>query len=357
MLEIRSHEDQLTMWQVANRTPFAADRSWVRDRDGAEVWLVAVRCTFRIQSDGTTSPAEEQDPVVLVPKHLGEPGASSLRYDTDFVLTKPTTDVILHGCAYAPGGKAMNAVDVSLRVGEVRKTLRVTGDRPYQKGLLGITPGPVQSFTKMPLTYERAYGGSEPDARTKDRPQFDDRNPVGTGYVATVGKSAPNVEYPALRGGRRPAGFGPIPSHWKPRASHAGRYDDAWHKKRYPLYPDDLDDRFFLCSPEDQRPAEFLRGSEPVELTNLTPGGRLAFTLPRVTLGFETAFRTGERVSHHGVLHTVILEPDVPRVVMVWHTSLPCHPNGHSLVGTTVWQKRIINSDRQHSVPAEAEEQ
>jgi len=42
------------MWQIDNRTPFAAERAWVRDRNGAEIWLVAVRCAFDIAPDGAT---------------------------------------------------------------------------------------------------------------------------------------------------------------------------------------------------------------------------------------------------------------------------------------------------------------
>ena len=91
------------MWQVDNRTPFGASGNWVRDRDGAEVWLVAVRCTFLVRPDGTTVVADEQDPPVLAPKYRGDPVATSLLYDSDFHLTKPTTDVLLHGHAHAPG--------------------------------------------------------------------------------------------------------------------------------------------------------------------------------------------------------------------------------------------------------------
>ena len=82
--------------------------------------------------------ADEQDPPVLAPKYRGDPAATSLLYDSDFYLTKPTTDVLLHGHAYAPGGKPATQVDVTMRVGEVRKTLRVTGDRPYQKSAFGL---------------------------------------------------------------------------------------------------------------------------------------------------------------------------------------------------------------------------
>lgn len=333
------------MGEVQNFTPFTAEGEWTRDRDGAEVWLVAVRCTFRVHPEGATSIADEQDPEVLGPRFRGDSAASSLLYDSDYYLTKPTTDLLLHGHAHAPGGKPTTQVDVSMRVGEVRKTLRVRGDRSYQEGVRGCVCGTPQPFTVMPLTYERAYGGREPyPPKDPERPRFEERNPVGTGFVPTVGQSAPNVEYPGESPASRPAGFGPIPGHWQPRVRYAGTYDEAWQRDRCPLYPTDLDDRFFLCSPEDQRPREHLRGGEPVELLNFTPSGRLAFILPRVAFGFETVFRGGERVGHRGKLHTVILEPDVPRVILVWRTELRCHAKALKLERTVVRQKEVLNA-------------
>ena len=340
------------MWQVEQGTPFAASGNWIRDRDGAEVWLVAVRCAFLIRPDGTTAVADKQDPPVLAPAYLGDPVGSSLLYDSDFYLTKPTTDILLHGHAYAPRGEPTTRVDVTMRVGAVSKSLRVTGDRMYQKGVFGVTAGSPQPFTRMPITYERAYGGREPDPPKKpDRPQFEVRNPIGTGFVPVPGKLAPNVEYPGLNLGNKPAGFGPIPPHWTPRVKYAGTYDEAWQKERMPLYPKDLDDRFFLCSPEDQRPKTFLRGGEPVELLNLTPSGRLAFMLPRIAFRFETVFRRKPSVTHRGVLHSVILEPDVLRVVMVWQTALPAHADVLRLTETRVTQLRVLNAPA-GSVPA-----
>lgn len=327
------------MAEVENFTPFVAEGDWVRGRDGGEVWLVAVRCTFRILPDGTTEVAEEQDPEAMALKYREDPDTSSLLYDSDYYLTKPTTDVLLHGHAYAPGGEPAQRVDVTMRVGDVVKSLRVTGDRR------GLTSASAEPFTKMPLTYERAYGGREPDPpRDPDRPRFEPRNPIGTGFAP--GTPAPNVEYPGVSLSSRPAGFGPIPPHWQPRARHAGTYDEAWRRDRCPLYPADLDDRFFLCSPEDQRPAEYLRGGEPVELINLTPDGWLSFLLPRVAFGFESVFRGGDRVQHRGKLHTVILEPDVPRVILVWRTELPCHSRALKLQQTIVRPKEVLNVAR-----------
>jgi hypothetical protein len=333
------------MWEHDNQTPFAADHSWVRDRSGAEVWLVAVKATFLIRPDGSTVIASEQVPVLQAPQFRDDPNKSSLLYDSDMYFTKPTTDVLLNGCAYAPGGQPTKRVDVTMRVGDVCKTLRVTGDRAYQDGFVGVSPGPVQPFTRMPITYERAYGGREPDPPANpERPQFEARNPVGTGFAPNSRKLAPNIEYPGRSQGNKPAGLGPIPAHWQPRVKYAGTYDEAWRNERLPLYAEDLDDRFFLCSPEDQQAREYLRGGEPVKLENLTSDGTLGFTLPRVALGFATEFSTGEIVLHRAKLHTVILEPDIPRLLMVWHTHLPCHPKVLKLERTTITQKKVLRS-------------
>ena len=89
------------------RTPFAAERGWVRDRNGAEVWLVAVKCTFDIGPDGSDRVVRGAATGASVPEYHGEPGKSSIKYEADLVLTKTTTDVIVVGHAYAPGGRAV----------------------------------------------------------------------------------------------------------------------------------------------------------------------------------------------------------------------------------------------------------
>jgi hypothetical protein len=332
------------MWQIDNRTPFAAERGWVRDRNGAEVWLVAVKCTFDIAPDGTTVVAENQPPVLRGPAYNGEPGKSSLRFESDLVLTKKTTDVIVVGHAYAPHDRPVTQMDVGLRVGPIQKVLRVSGDRVW--GAVG-TSSP-QKFSKMPLVYERAFGGVD---QKSEHPERDGewRNPVGTGFAVSRlnlrGVAAPNFEYPSELVGSwtdrpRPAGFGPIGPHWQPRVGFAGTYDDVWMKERQPLLPADFDDRFFQCAPQDQQTPSFLRGGEPVVLYRLTPEGEVRFSLPKVVLGFETCFSDGSRETHkERRLHTVIIDGDVPSVSLVWHTALPCHFTVQKLERTIVTLK------------------
>jgi hypothetical protein len=338
------------MWQIQNRTPFAAERAWTRGRDGAEIWLVAVKCTFDITADGRTRVAADQPPVLLAPEYVdGEkPAASSLKYDVDLVRTKATTDVIVLGHAYAPEGREVAELDVGFRVGPVTKRLRVTGDRVWRRG----AASEPQPFVRMPIVYERAYGGTDPATSDTAAPQWDTRNPLGTGFVTTAsaaeGLRLPNIYNPdqPLRGWSErpaPAGFGPVCSHWQPRVALAGTYDDRWQQDRFPLVPLDFDDRFFQCAPPDQQTPRFLAGRESVVLANLTPAGELRFDLPRVFLGFETFFYTGGRHIHEKPrLHTVIIEADVPRVSLVWHTALPCHPKVYKLDRTRITRKRLL---------------
>jgi hypothetical protein len=336
------------MWQLENRTPFAADRGWVRDRNGAEVWLVAVKCTFDVRGGGSTVVADEQPPVLRMPEYYGEPATSSLRYESDLVLTKRTTDIIVSGHAYAPDGRPSAEIDAGFRVGTVKKMLRVTGDRRW--GPSGA-PSPPVRFLKMPLVYERAFGGRDERSSHPER-DWDWRNPVGRGFAVRRehlnDALLPNIEYPNdsvtnWQDRPTPAGFGPIPGHWQPRAALAGTYDNSWLETRQPLVPMDFDDRFFQSAPTDQQSPEFLRGGEPVVLYRLAPEGDVRFVLPKVFLGFETRFTDGSREVHRERrLHTVILEPDHGRVSLVWHSALPCHFKVQKLDRTVITMKREL---------------
>jgi hypothetical protein len=335
------------MWQVDNRTPFAAERGWVRERDGAELWLVAIKCTFDVRPDGSTEVSSEQPEVLRVPEHFGEPGASSLKYEADLVLAKVTTDVLVVGHAHAPKGKPTDAMDVGFRVGPVAKSLRVFGDRVWRSS----SPSAPHPFVKMPIVYERAYGGTDHKSKTPER-DWEWRNPVGTGFAVAKanidGMALPNIEDAAhlIRSWNdrpAPAGFGPIAGHWQPRIPLAGTYDDKWMKERQPLLPEDFQERYYQCAPADQQSPEFLRGGEPVVLHGLTPSGDLKFLLPRVFPRLETRFYTGERELHQPPrLHTVIIEPDFPRVSLVWHSALPCHFKVQKLERTIVTLKTLV---------------
>jgi hypothetical protein len=335
------------MWTVTNNTPYKAAGSWGRDKDGVHEWIVAVKATYDIHSDGKVTIADEQLEPLLAPEFNSEDGASSLRYEADLVATKPTTDVVVNGTAYAPRGRPSTNFLVEMRVAGFHKVLRVLGNRTWGSGLFDDAPSWPEPVTEVPIVYERAYGGydkADPDPRKQ---AIDLRNPVGLGVLANkrdrAGKPLPNFEYPRGRMEKNgPAGFGAIASYWSPRLELWGTYDEAWDAKRKPLLPEDWSPRSLQCAPADQQSAAYLRGGEAVEMVNLTRDGLLRFTLPKVHLAFTTHI-SGRKEEHRSKLSTVIIEPDFPRVIMVWTTVLTCRTDVDYLDKTVVREKRYIS--------------
>jgi hypothetical protein len=335
------------MWALKNHTPYAADRTWIRDKNGGHHWVVVVKATFDIIDSGKLQLADEQVPCSSFPEYYGEPGFSSLRRDADVGPPKPTTDILLEASAYAPGARPTTAVPVSMRVGEIEKTVIVHGPRVYYEGVTGMAITRGTAFAQRPMRYEDSYGGSDMSDPDPDRQRMDLRNPVGKGVAGSKARllntPAHSIEYtlgdPDKRG---PAGFGPLASYWTPRRDWAGTYDEAWASRKKPLLPDDYDERFVLSAPEDQRPRSHLRGGEIVSLINATPNGVLHFALPKIFLTFATAFGR-KREDHRARLGTVVIEPDDRKLKLIWQSSIPVSGReADYLDDTTIAEKSYI---------------
>ena len=331
------------MWMLDNQTPFEAERTWVRDKDGAHHWIVVVKATYDISEDGTLSLSDEQVEPLLAPEYNGADGESSLRYDADLIAMKPATDVYLNGIAYAPQNKPTTMVKVSLQIDRMRKELHVYGNKTWQPSLTGaVEPSSSQPFVTMPITYERAFGGFDQKHPNPQKHLIDFRNPVGSGVAANqnhlIGEPAPNIEDPAQKRGKAwPAGFGAIASYWSPRKELGGTYDEKWAAQRKPLLPVDYNPKCLLCAPLDQQ-AGYLKGGNRVELRNLTEGGLLRFTLPTHSYQFETYFGSTCK-KHDSELVSVIIDSAGPRLILVWQTSLPVGSDGEYLDVTIIKHK------------------
>ena len=319
------------MWALDNRSPYAADRTWVRDPRGRHHWVVAVKASYVLSPAGALELAQEQAPLLHAPLYFGEPASSSVRSPADLVAPKPGTDLLVNAHAHAPQGRAVTELPVALRLGEFQKLIMVEGERNARRGGLS-SPEP---FRSRPIRYEGAYGGTELDERGACR-RMDARNPVGRG----VGPGAlPYLAYPGAEISRAgPAGFGAIASHWSPRRELYGSYDEQWSQTRRPLLPRDYDARALLSAALDQRPRTYLEGGELVELVHMSPREVLRVELPRVQLGFETHF--GRRVeAHTGRLVTVLIEPEEARVYLTWHSSLEVGPGQVDALDRTIIQE------------------
>jgi hypothetical protein len=339
------------MWLVSNRTPYLADRTWVQDKDGNKIWLVAVKATFDIDHDGSCWLSESQVPVFRMGQLAGEPGKSSLVHDADLAGLKPCTDFLVCGSAWVPDGKRAPWIDVAVAAGPIRKRLRVFGDRRWERGVGGhVNASSPTYFDCMPIVYERAYGGWDTSDPDPAQHRVEARNPVGTGFARhadhCVGTLLPNVENPdqlisSWSDRPAPAGLNALDCHWSPRREYAGTYDERWLAERFPLWAEDFDPHYNNCAPVDQQMQGYLRGGERIDLENLCAAGRMTFALPRIYPFFQTRFGS-ERIEHRPRLCTIVVEPDVPRVIMVWQTSLVCNHRVDELDVTVVTEKQLV---------------
>jgi hypothetical protein len=330
------------MWMLMNTTPFAAESAWTRDERGAEFWLIAVRACFDIDPEGRQSPATKQTEVQRTPVFAGNPLSSGLLNDSDFVLQKCGTDVLVEGRAHVPEGRPTALCSVHLKVDMLDKTLNVLGERRLFKGGLGLSFTKPCPFLEMPLTWECTYGGWDRRGRKED---WEPSNPAGRGFATDPSHldetMAPNVEYPGApyRGPRsgRAAAFGPVAHHWQPRVRYAGTYDKRWQESRDPLLPSDFDRRYFHCAPADQQTQKPLIGYEEVKLGGFTPNGFLSFILPRISFDVITTFKRYGDIRQKPSIHTLWLMPDRRRFEIVYLSALEVPPGREEkLIGTTV---------------------
>ncbi|SDE43156.1 DUF2169 family type VI secretion system accessory protein [Ruegeria marina] len=332
------------MWLLFNNTPFAAERGWTRDENGAESWLVVIKATFDVAPDGVQTPAEKQRPVSLSPVYEGSGATAELVEDTDLNIAKPRTDVFVAGQAHAPGGRAVEC-ELRLKVADIDKRVRVLGDRVLGVGPVGLAIGAPRDFDRIPLSWRRTYGGWDQDP---ENPGWEPENTIGTGFATDTqrlaGHPAPNFEYPdapyAGPGRGRPAGFGPVARHWQPRVRYAGTYDGHWEKTRDPLLPLDFDRQFYQSAPRDQQSAQPLVGYEHVRLGNFTPDGFWQFLIPRVTFDIVTEFYNRPTRRSGAQIHSLWVYPEERRFTVVWLSALPVPYDEERLKSTTVSVRR-----------------
>jgi len=148
--------------------------------DNGRGGMLVAKATYRVANGQPV--LETQDPAPILLKDTATAFGDLPRDDT--LRADPAFEVILLGQAHAPGGKPCAQMTVTLAVGAARRQLLVTGDRAWERGLLGQRPGAITPFTTMPLTWARAFGGK---AEVEiDREAFIDvcdvRNPLGRGF-------------------------------------------------------------------------------------------------------------------------------------------------------------------------------
>ncbi len=219
----------------------------------------------------------EQELWKTIPDELGQGGV------LDMGMPKPRGEVLITGKCFAPRGTSRPASEVSFRVGDLRKSLNVFGDRFWKRtGGVNVISDP-EPFKEIEISWKNAFGGEE----------FD-KNPLGKGIAPVLSPEGqtiiplPNIENPEHLIGSpadrpEPAGFGPLDLMWPQRFKKQGTYDEKWQRERWPHFPDDMNYEFFNTAPEDQFLSGVFTGDESIEIINMHPDIQVINShLPRI---------------------------------------------------------------------------
>jgi hypothetical protein len=279
--------------EIINDTPFEVEAMpFSNGPDGKPVLTVIVKGTFDIRPNEVAEVAAEQIPIAFGDEFYDEKQGGSVKFESDIAPFKPRADIVLVGRAHVPKGGSALALDVSLRVGQVKKSIRVFGDRRWKFSgpLMSEHPTKPEPFTAMEITYNRAFGGID-----KEGGGFCAENLVGRGFFTKKSKKVidgaqlPNIEDPqklikSWKDHPKPVGFGYFGRAWMPRAGYLGTYDDKWREERSPDPPEDFKFDYHNAAHPDLQVNGYLKGNEELELVNLTPEGNIQFRLPAVKL-------------------------------------------------------------------------
>jgi hypothetical protein len=328
--------------------------------DGSNLLGVVCKRTYRI-AHGERARADDAQQALFAGDVYWErsrPILSSVKHESDFVPCKPKTDVVVNARAYAPEGKPIEKMTVGVEVeGVVKKELLVVGDRHcvHQPGASPAFSFPLP-FEEMPIRYEYAYGGVDPEASPEGGLPCP-TNPVGVGFALAGPRSSqsvdsmplPNIEDPkdrltperililpdAVRDAPRPAGFGWYGKGWIPRILKAGIpkahrpiwehvHDLAAFEAKGAAIPS-FDAEFWNgASPGLVLPA--LRGDEWMKLTGLDRAGLCRFQLPGE--GVRVQLDLGEGLQDVAMkLTTVAVLREDDRLYQCWSGALPYESN------------------------------
>ncbi|MCA9633688.1 MAG: DUF2169 domain-containing protein [Myxococcales bacterium] len=293
---------------------------WSEPEGGSEALTLVVKATYAIQKDGRCVPAETQVPIRYTEELTGErQDAPSARLPADVIPEKLGSDVIVAGHAYLQPGETQ--VTTNVQVGELSAPLLVHGPRHFESVLGSVRIGRAVTTERVPLVYEKAYGGASEDLQ-----RVEDRNPAGVGVTANPksldGKLAPQIEHPgkphqSARDAHAPMGYAPIMPHWEPRRSHFGTLDDSYFKQRMPLTPRDFSLRYHNQAHPSLILGRRLQADDPVALLGLHPERLLRFQLPRLSLRVRGFRDQGSAELRRPEPDTLIISPDAGHIELV----------------------------------------
>ncbi|MBK8259656.1 MAG: DUF2169 domain-containing protein [Polyangiaceae bacterium] len=296
----------------ANALPFTAP-------NGQRVVVTLVKATFERNRAGEFVLAAKPSPVRLGEELWDDNSPhGSVRYPSDLSCEKTGTDIVVVGSAISP--KPVTRLDLMVRVGAHEAPLVVFGPRVFYKSPRGVAVGPPARFEEVPVVYEHAYGGMAADFGCAD-----ERNPAGRGVAHKItdliDTPAPQIEHPAFphelaTDDHPPAGYGAMRTHWLPRRSFAGTFDDTWRETRMPLLPVDYNPLFENVAHPSLQLSESPPAGTPISILGMSTAGPFQCEIPDLKLVIH-ALRNGSKETVRPQIDLILIEPERGRVELL----------------------------------------
>lgn len=334
--------------QLINQTPAVAEATVTTgaDEDGPRIGMLTAKLTYLFDNHGRTA-IDTQNPIPLFTEdqetELGLlPSDAAQRRD-------PAFEVVLAGAAHAPEGRPAEQVVVGVQVGGLTRYLVVTGERAWIDHRTFTRPVP---FARMPLTFERAFGGTaevfvdmesaidvrdplnqrgrgfDAEAQAKQLAEFLEA-PAGFPVIRNYQRSLPNLEHPDHR-----------ITHWddapRPYCWSAVPRDLGFSQIRYlellqlqaeagrQLAEDQAINDLMLVQLHQRAHPDWIIDLPPprarVAMQGLRPEGTVAFELPQVRVHAD--YILGERQGTRELApHLMVLLPEQWRLYVVYRTA------------------------------------
>lgn len=323
---------------------------------GVPILSVLAKKTYTISNQHKPVEAKEQELLVESDVYTDpdNPMYSDVLAETDMAAYKLSTDVIILGKARSPKGKKAYHLDCDARVGPLKKTVRVFGNRKAEERTFrGISIGDPEPFNEIEFCYSNAFGGV---TRNKEGTLFAYYpNPIGKGFSIKGGfenileielPNLEDVEFPLTpdnvvlskfeewKTAPKPASMGWTKRSFYPRYTYAGvlpEYLDAATKNLADMKKENpgignvkltaMDFRVYQGA-SDGLWGKKLLGNEPIKLTYMDARfpvfeSELPQDYPTITLDIGEGSVELERN-----LHTVVIDKEKNILTMLWRGSM-----------------------------------
>lgn len=348
------------MYELDNQTNWPANLYPGWGNDGSTQMILVFKLGYSFDQLGKTTPLAQTPAIVEEDQYTAEPGQSSLKAASEIMSYKKGSELILTGTVHPPSANTLiHDISLGLRMADAdfwEKKLRLFGPRQYQKSLLGAVVGKPQAIDTIPLTYEYAYGGSDPNNESK----IYEKNPVGRGY-SEKGWRLKKIQLPQIEQGPKfistattrvePAGFGPIPAYWPPRLDQHLQLNLADLPQGGCPYPENCPMDLHNTAPSDQRFTQHFTGKESIRLKGLIPKSPADGTLinlpgprPQVIL-----MKQDKPTIVNPVCDTMLIDIDRQQLILTYRLALPDDPADQ----TTTWLA-LLDLDQQDDDNKEA---